>query len=177
MLTLKGDKIYLRALEPSDLDFVFELENDEQFWEMSNTQTPYSRFILKQYLDNAHKDIYEVKQLRLVISTLNDETVGLIDLFNCDFKNRKAGVGIIISHQDNRKKGYGKQALQLLTNYAFKQLNLHQIYCNISEHNENSLKLFKNEGFEVIGLKKDWHLYQGKFVNEYILQKINKDED
>ncbi|MFI0492126.1 MAG: GNAT family N-acetyltransferase, partial [Flavobacterium sp.] len=45
MITLKGDNIYLRALEPNDLEFVYAMENDQSIWEVSNTQTPYSRFL------------------------------------------------------------------------------------------------------------------------------------
>ncbi|MEX2349435.1 MAG: GNAT family N-acetyltransferase, partial [Flavobacteriaceae bacterium] len=67
MVMINGKKILLRALEPEDLDFLYTLENNPNFWEYSATQTPYSRFVLKQYLDNAFRDIYEVKQLRLVI--------------------------------------------------------------------------------------------------------------
>ncbi|HMQ44873.1 MAG TPA: GNAT family N-acetyltransferase, partial [Mariniflexile sp.] len=69
MITLKGDYIYLRALEPEDLEFIHAIENDESVWEMSNTTTPYSKYLIKQYLEQAHKDIFEVKQLRLVISS------------------------------------------------------------------------------------------------------------
>ena len=50
MMTLKGNAIYLRALEPTDLDFLYKLENDERVWEVSNTATPYSKYVLKQYL-------------------------------------------------------------------------------------------------------------------------------
>ncbi|MCB0381914.1 MAG: GNAT family N-acetyltransferase, partial [Psychroserpens sp.] len=67
MINLKGKHIYLRALEPEDLDFIYQIENDPSVWEISNTITPYSKFLIKQYLENAHKDIFEVKQLRLVI--------------------------------------------------------------------------------------------------------------
>ena len=86
MVTLQGTSVYLRALEPEDLDFVYQIENDESIWEISSTQTPYSRFLVRQYLENAHQDIYEAKQLRLVIC-LNDtfEAVGLIDLFEFVF--------------------------------------------------------------------------------------------
>jgi hypothetical protein len=57
MLTLTGKNIYLRALEPEDLEFVYAVENDETVWQVSNTQTPYSRFLIKQYLENAQQDI------------------------------------------------------------------------------------------------------------------------
>ena len=73
MLTLSGKNINLRPLEPEDLEFIYEIENNEDLWELSSTQTPYSRFLIKQYLDNAHRDIYEVKQLRLVIETKEEE--------------------------------------------------------------------------------------------------------
>ena len=67
MLSLKGKNIYLRALEPEDLDFLYKLENDISIWEISGTQKPYSKATLIDYLSNAHLDIFEVKQLRLCI--------------------------------------------------------------------------------------------------------------
>lgn len=174
MVTLKGKHIYLRALEPEDLDFVFEIENDESFWELSSTQTPYSRYVIKKYLENAHKDIYEVKQLRLVISSYEDEPLGLIDFFDFDFKNKRAGIGIIIKDSRERGKGYGAEAIELLVNYGFNHLNLHQVYCNVSEANDASIKLFKSQKFEKVGLKKEWNFSNKGFKNEYLFQRINK---
>ena len=173
MITLKGEHIYLRALEPEDLEFVYAVENDETVWEISNTQTPYSRYLIKQYLEQAHKDIYEVKQLRLVICYYDNEVLGLIDLFDFDFKNKRAGIGILVKDEKNRAKGYGKEALKLLINYSFTHLGLHQLYCNISEENQASIQLFSNQGFKNVGLKKDWNLVNGTFKNEYLFQLIN----
>lgn len=172
MITLKGENIYLRALEPEDLDFVHEVENDESIWEISNTQTPYSRFLIKQYIENAHKDIYEVKQLRLVISSYEGKALGMIDLFDFDFKSSRAGVGILVKDTEDRRKGYASEALSLLISYCFNHLNMHQLYCNISEENEKSIKLFKNHGFELVGLKKDWNYSNNSYKNEYLFQLI-----
>ena len=173
MVTLKGDTIYLRALEPEDLEFVHSIENSESFWELSNTQSPFSKYIIKQYIEHAQKkDIYEAKQLRLVISDYSDDPLGLIDLFDFDFKNKRAGVGILISDSVNRNKGIGFEALQLLINYCFKRLNLKQVYCNISENNEASINLFTSNGFECIGLKKDWNYIDGNYLSEYMYQLI-----
>ena len=173
MLTLKGESIYLRALEPEDLDFIHEIENDENIWELSHTQTPYSKFLIKQYLENAQQDIYEAKQLRLVISNYKKTAIGLIDIFDFDFKNKRAGIGVLIKSEADRGKGYGSEALSLLVNYCFMQLNLHQLFCNISETNKASLSLFENEGFEIVGLKKDWNYNAKGFSSEYLLQLIN----
>jgi len=174
MVALKGKHIYLRALEPEDLDFIYKIENDESFWEISNTQTPYSRYLIKQYLEFAHKDIYEVKQLRLVICDYNQVQLGMIDFFDFDFKNKRAGIGVLIKDSGNRERGYGREALELIVNYGFKHLNLHQVFCNISEENEASIKLFVSQGFEKVGLKNDWNYTNGSFKNEYLFQRINK---
>lgn len=173
MITLKGEHIYLRALEPEDLEFIHAIENDESVWEVSNTITPYSKYLIKQYLEQAHKDIFEVKQLRLVISNYQNNALGMIDLFDFDFKNGRAGVGILVKDTEHRAKGVGSEALKLLVNYSFTHLGLHQLYCNISEENEISIKLFSKQGFQNIGLKKDWNLVNGSYKNEYIFQLIN----
>ena len=174
MTTLKGNNIYLRALEPEDLEFIFTVENNEQIWEVSNTQTPYSRFLIKQYLENAQQDIYEAKQLRLAICKNNIvKPVGLVDLFDFDPKNNRAGVGIVINENEHRNQGVGQEALTLLINYAFKQLNLHQLFANINSNNVASLMLFSKFGFQKIGVKKDWNFNQGKYSDEELFQLIN----
>ncbi|WP_130735584.1 GNAT family N-acetyltransferase [Flavobacterium sp. J27] len=174
MITLKGQHIYLRALEPEDLEFVYTIENDERIWEISNTITPYSKFLIRQYLENAHQDIYEAKQLRLAICLLSsDVAVGLIDLFDFDPKNSRAGIGILIQKEEYREKGIGTEALELVINYAFKQLQLHQLYANIGVENKVSLQLFSKFGFQEIGVKKDWNKVNGVYKDEYLVQLIN----
>lgn len=173
MITLKGTNIYLRALEPEDLEFVYAIENNELVWEVSNTETPYSRFLIRQYLDNAHQDIYEAKQLRLAICLNNSqEAIGLIDLFDFDPKNNRAGVGILINDAQNRNKGIGSEALALIINYSFEQLQLHQLYANIGTDNEISIQLFTKFGFQKIGIKKDWIKVNNRYKDELLFQLI-----
>lgn len=174
MITLKGENLYLRALEPEDLEFVHGIENDEAIWNVSNTQTPYSKFLIRQYLENAHQDIYEAKQLRLAICKNNSQlAIGLIDLFDYDPRNNRAGIGIVIQNLTERRQGYGAESLELLINYSFKHLNLHQLYANIGMENETSLKLFTTFGFQLCGVKKDWNLIESIYQDEALFQLIN----
>jgi diamine N-acetyltransferase len=173
MITLKGTNIYLRALEPEDLEFIYAIENNELVWEVSNTETPYSRFLIRQYLENAHQDIYEAKQLRLAICLNNSqEAIGLIDLFDFDPKNNRAGVGILINDAQNRNKGIGSEALALIIDYSFEQLQLHQLYANIGTDNEISIQLFTKFGFQKIGIKKDWIKVNNRYKDELLFQLI-----
>ncbi len=173
MVDLIGKKVVLRALEPEDLEFLYALENDTGLWEISGTQTPYSKHILKQYLENAHRDIYEVKQLRLAICDKKGTLMGLIDLFDFDPKNQRIGLGIVILKQKNRNQGVGAEAIDLVTSFAFSSLQVRQVYANVLEDNMASIHLFKKKGFSQTGIKKEWMRSDGQFKNEYLFQKFN----
>jgi diamine N-acetyltransferase len=173
VVKLKGVRIYLRALEQEDLDFLYELENNTDVWEVSGTIAPYSKSVLQLYLDNAHRDIFDVKQLRMVICDLQHKAIGLIDIFDFEPNHKRAGIGIIILDTEQRNKGIGAESITLLCNYVFDVLGLRQIYANILEENFASMYLFKKLGFVEVGTKKDWVRIKNTFKNEVLLQKIN----
>ncbi|MEJ8800955.1 GNAT family N-acetyltransferase [Pontibacter sp. H249] len=152
---LKKENTYLRALEPTDLEFLYTLENDVSVWHVGNTLTPYSKFVLEQYLENAALDIYTIKQLRLVICNTHSEAVGAVDLYDFDPMHRRAGVGIAIA-PGHRKNGHASDALQLLLNYCQHTLQLHQLFCSVTASNLKSINLFTKAGFQSIGIRKDW---------------------
>ena len=173
MNTLIGHSVALRAIEPEDLEFLFETENNELFWEVSHTQKPFSKFLLKQYLENSHLDIFEAKQLRLVITEkINNACIGMIDLFDFNPQHKRAGIGILI-HEKYQHNGFGSEALKLLISYSFKHLGLHQLYANITTNNTKSITLFKKHLFHEVGRKKDWIFNNGVFKDELLFQRIN----
>jgi len=181
MTMINDIEILLRALEPGDVDVLYKWENDPEIWHVSNTYTPYSRYILEKYIENSHLDIYQVKQLRLMIDMKNGiapalRSVGTIDLFDFDPYHNRAGVGILIGDKSDRKKGYASLALEKFLHYGFHTPQLHQLYCNVMAGNRDSLHLFKKCGFVVTGRKKDWVKTPGKFLDEYFLQLINPED-
>ena len=171
MSTLHGKHITLRALEPEDLNFLFNAENDASFWEVSGTQTPFSKHLLQKYIENAHQDIYEAKQYRFVICNTKDIPVGMIDLFDFNPQHKRVGVGILIlkKYQNN---SYGTEALELLIDYVFTFLGIHQIYANITTDNINSIRLFEKFNFTKVGVKKDWIYSSNKYKDECLFQLI-----
>jgi len=172
MVALQGNHINLRALVLQDLAFLYSIENDESLWELSQIQTPFSKDVLQKYLETAHNDIKNLKQLRLVITSKINEPLGFIDLFDFDSYNKHAGVSIVLT-EAHRGKGYGKDALSVLMNYSFNDLGLHQLYSNVLEDNSVSIRLFESVGFEKVGLKKKWRFFKGRYKNEYLFQFIN----
>lgn len=169
---LVGPKVSLRALEPTDLDFIYSWENNPDIWEISHTLVPFSKFVLTKYLKTQHLDIYTSKQLRLVVIDEKKVAIGLIDLFDFEPKHKRAGVGILIDI-NCRKKGFAKYALELLEDYCFKHLDLKQIYANIGVNNIYSTKLFESLGYQKVGVKKDWIKTNKGYISEALYQKIS----
>lgn len=170
--------VKLRALEPDDIELIYKWENDPEIWRISNTYTPFSKYILEKYIESSHLDIYQVKQLRLMIDAVEGNSgktraVGTIDMFDFDPFHNRAGVGILIGERVDRRKGFASAALKEFTDYCFNILQLHQIYCNVLPSNEDSLKLFRKQGFKICGKKKEWIKIPGKYAEEYMLQLIN----
>ena len=161
----------------SDIDLLFQWENDKKNWQVSNTLVPFSRYILKKYIENSAKDIYEMKQQRFIIDVETRPgvfiSVGTIDLFDFDPFHLRAGVGILIAAKENRRKGYAETALKELIRYAFETLQLSQLYCNICTDNKASLRLFQKSGFELAGIKKKWIKTLKGYKDEALLQLIN----
>lgn len=150
-----GDQIYLRQVEPEDVDLLYSWENDTNNWKVSETLVPFSKQTIKTYVLSSH-DIYSTKQLRLIICKKEDNTpVGAIDLFEYDPQNKRAGVGILIL-KEYREKGFAKDALSTLIAYSSNTLFLHQLFCSIGVNNIKSIQLFEKAGFVQTGLKKDW---------------------
>jgi diamine N-acetyltransferase len=172
---LENLSISLRAPEPGDLDLLYIWENDTSIWRISGTLAPFSRNVLRLYLDNAGKDIFEAKQLRLIIQEKSKHRpLGAIDLFDFDPHHHRAGVGILVAEPSDRRQGYAREALETLMEYCFGILHLHQLYCNIQAGNQASIALFTNAGFEEIGRKKEW-LFTGKgYKDELLFQYLKK---
>jgi diamine N-acetyltransferase len=174
-MLLQGKHLHLRALEPKDLDLLYKWENNPAVWPVSGTLTPFSRFVIEQYLTISHQDIYASKELRLMIDLAeNSKSIGCIDLFDFDPKNKRAGIGILIGDESERRRGYAAEAVEIVIEYCFTTLDLHQVYCSVIADNQDSLALFRKLNFETTGARKDWNFNRDQFVDEYFLQFIRK---
>ena len=143
--------IKLRKIEPNDLPFLYQWENDAASWADGANHNPLSQQDLRDYIASTTGDIYRDGQLRLIIEQItNDQspgassrlteevrdrsaeegfppitnaTIGCLDLFDFDPRNRRAAIGMYIA-PEARGNGVGRQALEQLEQYAFDHLNL-----------------------------------------------------
>ncbi|MFZ9004322.1 MAG: GNAT family N-acetyltransferase, partial [Robiginitalea sp.] len=87
----------------------------------------------------------------------------------------RAGLGIVISEAADRDRGYGAEAIGLLTSYAFDILGLHQLYASVGEKNVRSRHLFEKLGFERSGVRRHWWRTASGYEDEWFYQKIRED--
>ena len=170
---LKDEMISLRAPEPEDLELMYVMENDTTLWSIGNATLPYSRYTLREYLEQSRQDLFAEHQARFVIELQNGEAAGMIDLADFDPLNSRAEVciGVLGKH---RGKGIATRALDLLCNYAFKKLHMNQLYAFVPDWNEESMGLFEKNGFKKSALLQQWQRTENGFGNVFLVQKLAK---
>jgi len=169
-MLLENENIKLRAVEPEDLDILYRWENNPDYWHAGELRAPHSKYVLKQYIFSAGKDIYESKQMRFMIDLkAQHQTVGTIDLFDFDAFNSRAGVGLLID-EPYRGNGLAEESLNLIKEFVFSYLKINQLYAHISARNSTSEKLFEKCGFVKTGILKQWISEENGFSDVMLYQ-------
>jgi len=173
MAFLENENLLLRALEPEDLDILYEWENNSELWKYGSTLTPYSKFALRDYLTNSLQGIINSGQLRLMaIEKKSNAAIGTVDLYDYDPIHQRAGMGILVDMQF-RRKGYGTEILNLTAGYAFNILHLNQLYAYIPVSNTVSFNLLSKCGYKQAGLLKSWLKTANGFEDVWVVQLMN----
>ena len=174
--------IKLRKIEPTDLPYLYRWENDASAWADGSNHNPLSQQDLRDYIASTTGDIYRDGQLRLIIC-LNDQineqmvngqmvngaTVGCIDLFDFDPRNRRAAIGMYIA-PEYRGKGVGREVVKQLEAYAFGFLHLRLLYAVIATNNAPCSALYEHAGYQPSSPLPAWTLES----DAIIWIKVNK---
>ena len=168
---MRQPKVRLRAIEPEDLDLLYQIENDRRLWNVGTTNVPYSRYTLHDYVATAADDIYTDRQVRLIIENEQGETVGMADLMNFCPQHVRAELGIVVLDA-KRRQGYASAAVKEVIEYAANILHLHQVYVVIAHDNQPALQLFTKNSFEGHCVLHDWLFDGHQYADAVVLQRI-----
>jgi len=163
-----NSQVYIRKPIPEDLEFMLQLENDQDLWKVSQTTKAFTEDEIANFILNNKHNLTEELQLRLmIILKEEDRPIGTLDLYDYDKKGKSAGVGISIL-KGLRAKGYASKVMPLFINYAFTELALKELFCTIFIDNQASIALFESQGFEREELLKNYIHYQGNDYDVYL---------
>ncbi|MDE6654465.1 MAG: GNAT family N-acetyltransferase [Muribaculaceae bacterium] len=160
--------IRVRAIEPTDIDFLYRIENIPQVWNISWGDAPVSRQLLWDYINSYTADIYRDRQLRLIIET-EGKPVGTVDISDYDPRNGRALIGVAVD-ASYQNKGIATKALEQVIERCRDTFGMHQLAALILKDNEASLHLFDKLGFKTSGCLKSWHKRGGSYVDTVIMQ-------
>ena len=162
--------VKLRQPSIKDLDDLLGWEND--ILKIDHTDMPvfYTKDQMVIYL-NGNQDPFMNGQVRYMI-TIDNMSIGYIDLYNFDIVHSRAGVGIFIDKKF-RKKGIANKALQTLIEISNKELHLNQLFAEVFQSNKAAKSLFEHAGFKLNGLKKQWIRKQEAYEDLLFFQLMN----
>lgn len=174
VMNIKGRIVTLRAIEKHDMELLKEMINDKEIEKLVvGWAFPVSSYQQNLWFDS---NINDNTNLRFMIETPEDGTVGMATLTNIDWKNRNASHGIKLANRKNRAKGIGTDAVMALMRYAFDELQLNRLDGSILNYNEASKGLYcKKCGWSIEGTYRKYIFKQGEYHDLLIVGILNED--
>ena len=172
---LEGDRLYLREVRPTDVNenYYRWMNDPEVTASLESRFYPNSMEQLREYVNAKLGDRNNV--FLAIILKEGDRHIGNIKLGPINWIHRFADVGLLIGEKDCWGKGYASEAIRLVVDYAFLQLNLHKLTASMYEDNHGSLKAFQRAGFQVEGVRKQIFYYRGKYVDSILVGVVKPD--
>ncbi|MHA2390905.1 MAG: GNAT family N-acetyltransferase [Promethearchaeota archaeon] len=167
---------FLRKITKQDANFVYHSLNEKDlitFLSLGPLMTlEDSKRLIRRYLKYWENYV----QFNYIIELREAEIkkVGSISLWNVNWRHRRAEVGIWIIpvYWSN---GYGKRALNLITNVAFNHLKLNRLEAHIATENKSSIHLFKICGFKHEGILRQYLNFNGKLYDSEVLALLRNE--
>ena len=149
---MKSERLYLRSFEDNkqDISALYQWENDPESWDSSMASNPVSAKFIREYILESATSLITQGTMTLAIGLA--ETQELI------------GYGLYIA-PEHRRKGYGREVVQLAEQYAFQHLGVRLVYADILSNNLSCCKLFEALGYELKATLPEWHWSQGSWHN------------
>lgn len=110
---------------------------------------PMSAAMMKKKYEKLEKEIEENKNIYhfAIRAREDDELIGKASIHRIEWSNGNGWIRLGIGAGDDRRKGYGSQALRMLLRFAFAELNLFRVTAAVQEYNEAGIALLKKAGF------------------------------
>jgi RimJ/RimL family protein N-acetyltransferase len=159
---LRGDKIRLTALTPSDLPAIARWHEDAQFLRLLDAVPAYPKTeaSLAQWLEEGHKAtnhfIFAVRPIE------GEELFGYVELDGILWSQGVCGIAVAIGDPANRGQGYGREATRLALAFAFNELNLRRVTLTAFSYNQHSIALAERLGFQREGTFREFLLRDGQ---------------
>ncbi len=168
---LAGEKVYLRYLEPADIDEFFT--TDPEIRRLTGTQRPFARRQIADYIERIAQDPSRVQFGVFLQKT--DQLIGDVAIKDMDNSRNCCGSFRIAIDIQWTGQGYGTEAMNLMLDYGFGMLNLHGIQLDVYTINERAIHVYEKAGFKKEGvLRQAWRFEHGYY--DVVIMSMLEDE-
>jgi len=172
-MILKGEKIILRPVEPSDIETIVSHINDEEIRNYLQMVFPLNTVREQEWVKNLYRDQNNI--VFGIVPKNNEVIIGTTGLHDINWIDRVAEFGIVIFDKASWNMGFGTEATKLMLKYAFEHLNLHKIFLRVCEYNERALHVYEKCGFRIEGRLRKQRFKWGKYHDIFIMGILDEE--
>jgi RimJ/RimL family protein N-acetyltransferase len=167
-MNIKGKKVVIRAIEKEDLQLLNKWSNNPEInYMLGGWHFPSSLQDQEKWFSNL---TLSSNNQRFAIETEDLGLIGMVNLIDINWKDRRAFTGMLLGDKDMRGKGYGKDTIMAINKYAFEELGLMRLDGSMISYNESSLKVYIEKcGWVKEGIKKNAYFRKNEWWDEIIV--------
>lgn len=170
-----GEKVVLRSYREEDIDVALKYVNDKELkrYLVNNIPFPMTKWEEEEWV-KSQKANSEGLYNFAIEDIESNKYIGGCGIQNVNWLVRVATVGIMIGDKDYWGRGYGTDAMKVLIDFIFNDMNMSKIRLSVFSFNERARKSYEKCGFEVEGVLKNEIFKDGKYYDEIIMSLFNK---
>lgn len=168
---IEGNRIFLRPMRADDTKDILKWRNNPSvvrrfIYRETVTEADHLKWIREKV------DTGLVKQFIITVKD-TERGIGSVYLQKIDMKNKTAEFGIFIGEDDENGKGFGSEALQLITKYAFEELGIGKLTLRVLEDNKAAKSVYEKNGWVIVPDDCGSVISEGKEVRILAMEKTN----
>ena len=162
---IRGERIYLRAIERDDLERCHDWMNDEELTATLAQRHPISLAREADWVERATRG-QDPSELNFAICLAQgDRHIGNCGFVGIDRENRTATLGIFIGEKDCRGQGFGEEVVRALCRFAFEEMDLRKVRLDVHAGNAAAVKTYERVGFRREGVLREEQFRKGRPVD------------
>lgn len=169
---LSGNRVILEEIDSEYLEWLRQQRNDPElrqyFRAWKDISKDQQQVWYKERGNNTNlAHVYFQIMLKSNDGCSANDIIGCCGLHYIDWRLRSAEFGIFLAPYF-QGCGYGKEALTMLCDFGFLEMNLHKIWCEVFDNNK-AIGLYRKLGFKDEGVLRDNYFCNGRYGNSYVM--------
>ena len=172
---LSGEKVILRAIQREDLRLLNRYNNDLAVELAGGGDPPMPQALARLEAEYEQQWSSGGRDGASFAIEAEGKFIGQCALFNFDHTAQTAELGITIGDKDYWGRGYGREAVSLLLNYAFRYRNLRRVWLRVDGRNERAQRAYRACGFVEEGRLRA-HVWSDSAYDDLVLMAVDQPE-